>query len=76
MFCCGVRYFAVPETVYLTLGSVDADEGGVLEGLTKKHLYVKELGVWDKLPDDGWPRWDTMPNEVKYLGGGSREPGC
>jgi hypothetical protein len=65
-----MRYFATPEVVYLTLGSVDVDEKGVLQGLVKKHIYVKELRSWDCLPDDGWPRWDTMPNERKYLGGG------
>jgi hypothetical protein len=63
-----MKYFATPDVVYLTLSSVDLVDRGVLEGLVKKHLYVKDLGRWDKLPDDSWPRWETMPNEGKYLG--------
>lgn len=50
------------------MGSIDTVEQCVLEGLEKEHIYVRELGKWDKLPDDGWPRWDTMPNEEKNLG--------
>lgn len=70
MIICWVRYFATPDVIYLTLASVDVVGEGVLEGLEKEHLYVKELGGWDKLPEDGWPRWETMPNEAKNLGTG------
>lgn len=52
----------------MTLGSVDFAGEGFLEGLKKNHIYVREMGKWDKLPDDGWPRWETMPNEKKNLG--------
>jgi hypothetical protein len=76
-FCsaCGssltFRYHATPDTLYVTMASVDeeARKGGVdpLEGLIKKHIYVGEKVDWYKLPDDGLPRFETMPNEVKYL---------
>lgn len=39
----------------------------VLKGLQYKHLYVKEKVPWYQLPEDRLPRWDTMPNESKYL---------
>ena len=54
---------------------MDVDEKSALEGMVKNHLYVKELGRWDSLPDDGWPRWDTMPNEREYLGSGAEGGG-
>lgn len=76
-FCsaCGstltMRYFATPETLYLTVASVDKVSGkdGIhgVEGLSKKHLYVGDKVDWYSLPDDGLPRFDTMPNEAKYL---------
>jgi hypothetical protein len=76
-FCsaCGssltMRYRATPETLYLTIASVDeeAGKGGIdpLEGLSKKHIYVREKVYWYDLPDDGMPRFETMPNEDKYL---------
>jgi hypothetical protein len=66
-----MRYRATPETLYLTIASVDdvAREGGInaLEGLSKKHIYVSEKVDWYNLPDDGMPRFETMPNEAKYL---------
>jgi len=79
-----MRYTVTPETVYLTLGSADnngggAGEGGgeneerigeVLKGLGKKHLYMSEKVGWYDVPDDGWPRFETMPNDKKYLGSG------
>ena len=76
-FCsaCGssltFRYRATPETLYLTIASVDEEgrKGGIdaLEGLSKKHIYVREKVDWYNLPDDGMPRFETMPNEAKYL---------
>lgn len=69
------RYFAAPECIYLTLGSIDFVAEGFLEGLEKNHLFVGEVGRWDCLPDDGWKRWDTMPNEKEYLGGGGGSVG-
>jgi hypothetical protein len=55
--------------IYLTIASVDRGEGGVdpLQGLDKKHIYVGEKVDWYDLPDDGLPRFETMPNEAKYL---------
>jgi hypothetical protein len=76
-FCsaCGstltMRYRATLETLYLTIASVDdeARKGGIdaLEGLSKKHIYVSEKVDWYSLPDDGIPRFETMPNAAKYL---------
>ncbi len=71
-FCgaCGstltMRYWATPETMYLTIASVDRGSEA-LKGLKKKHLYVGEKVEWYELPDDGLPRFETMPNESKYL---------
>jgi hypothetical protein len=42
-------------------------EADALDGLSKKHIYVGEKVDWYKLPDDGLPRFETMPNEAKYL---------
>jgi hypothetical protein len=39
----------------------------VLESLSKKHLYISEKVNWYTLPDDGLPRFETMPKEIKYL---------
>ncbi|KAH8649789.1 Mss4-like protein [Xylariales sp. PMI_506] len=76
-FCsaCGstltFRYHATPDTLYLTIASVDerARNGAVdpLKSLSKKHIYVGEKVDWYDLPDDGLPRFETMPNEAKYL---------
>jgi hypothetical protein len=76
-FCsaCGTsltfRYRATPDTLYLTIASMDEDSshGGidVLGGLSKKHIYVGEKVEWYELPDDGLPRFEAMPNEAKYL---------
>jgi hypothetical protein len=76
-FCsaCGstmtMRYYATPDVLYLTIASVDtqATKDGVaaLQGLSKKHLYLKEKVDWYQVPDDGLPRFETMPNEAKYL---------
>jgi hypothetical protein len=66
-----MRYRATPETLYLTIASVDEEAGksGIdpLEGLSRKHIYVREKVDWYDLPDDGMPRFETMPNEAKYL---------
>jgi hypothetical protein len=55
----------------MTIASVDEEtrKDGIdaLEGLSKKHIYVGEKVDWYKLPDDGMPRFETMPNEAKYL---------
>jgi hypothetical protein len=79
-FCsaCGssltFKYSATPETMYLTIASVDEDarKGGLdpLQGLSKKHIYIGEKVDWYNLPDDGLPRFETMPNEAKYLSSG------
>ena len=76
-FCsaCGstltFRYRATPDTLYLTIASVDqvASKGGIgaLEGLSWKHIFVREKVDWYNLPEDGLPRFETMPNEAKYL---------
>jgi hypothetical protein len=76
-FCsaCGstltMRYFATPETLYLTMASADekSPKFGAkdMESLSKKHIYVRDKVGWYTLPDDGLPRFETMPNEAKYL---------
>lgn len=76
-FCdaCGstltFKYHATPETLYVAIASVDDDIGlgetEILEGLSKKHIYEGEKVHWYKLPDDVMPRFETMPNESKYL---------
>jgi hypothetical protein len=57
--------------MYLTIASVDEEHKksgvGALEGLSKKHIYVRDKVDWYDLPDDGLPRFETMPNEAKYL---------
>jgi hypothetical protein len=66
-----MRYRATPDTLYLTIASVDDEarksEVDALEGLSKKHIYVSEKVDWYQLPDDGLPRFETMPNAAKYL---------
>ena len=66
-----MRYFVTPNTLYLAVASVDevAGKNGIegIEGLSKKHIYVLEKVEWYSLPDDGFPRFETMPNEAKYL---------
>jgi hypothetical protein len=62
-----MSYTVDPETIHMTLGSVgDADEG-LLSGLALKHIYLADKPAWYQVPDDGLPRFDTMPNEKKYL---------
>lgn len=71
-FCsaCGstltMRYFATPDTLYLTMASVDDEvrEGGSdgLKGVRREHIYVSEKVDWYSLPDDGAPRFETMPS--------------
>lgn len=64
-------YRVTPETLFLTMASVGdkTSKGGsdALEGLSKKHIYVRDKVDWYKLPDDGLPRFDSMPNEAEYL---------
>lgn len=66
-----MRYLATPHTLYFTVASVSDEarkgETDPLEGMAKKHLYVREKVDWYQLPDDGLPRYETMPNEGKYL---------
>jgi hypothetical protein len=66
-----MRYLATPDQMYLTIASVDdearKDRIDALEGLSKKHIYVRDKVDWYTLPDDGLPRFETMPNEAKYL---------
>jgi hypothetical protein len=40
---------------------------GVLERLEKKHIYLSQKPGWYQIPNNRWPRFETMPNEVKYL---------
>jgi hypothetical protein len=62
-----MSYTVDPETIHMTLGSVGDVEEGVLSGLALKHIYLVDKPTWYQIPDDGLPRFDTMPNEKKYL---------
>lgn len=72
-FCeqCGspltMSYHVDSDTLHLTLGSVDFPDN-MLDGVQMKHIYLQDKPEWYHLPDDGIPRYETMPNMERYLG--------
>jgi hypothetical protein len=68
----GMRYFADPSFLGLTLGSMDqeslqkVEDSG--EGLSvPKHIYLSEKVKWFEVPNDGGERQQTMKQADKLL---------
>ena len=76
-FCseCGssmtMQYNVDPEEIGICAGSLDETsiKGGIraLDGIKKKHIFVKDKVGWYSIPDDGYERQEHMESASRLL---------
>jgi hypothetical protein len=76
-FCseCGssmtMQYNVDPEEIGVCAGSLDESsvKGGIraLDGIKKKHIFVKDNVGWYDIPDDGYERQEHMESASRLL---------
>jgi hypothetical protein len=56
-----------PDSIAVTMGSIDEDTVKGELPSANKHIFLKEKAMWYVLPDDGLERYETFPKNFQKM---------